>query len=92
MVAEQTQGVSFALDFSGFSGVDAVLAADVERAADEMMALISTIDFNRPEVVHAITELPLRSRVNINFGRITPIEQRINFRAYRPIISGIVFI
>lgn len=92
MVAEQTQRVDFALDFSGFPGVDAILATHIGGVADELMAMLSGIDFNRPEVVYAVSELPIRSRTSINFGRITPIEQRINFRAYRPISSGIVFI
>lgn len=57
-----------------------------------MVSRIGSINFEDRAYVHALSINHIRQRRNVQINRVVPVEQRLNFRAYRPVMSGIVFI
>lgn len=92
MVAGQTEMDALAVNLSKLPGVGDIYADRIARSIDELTARIGQFNFDDRAYVQSLSITPIRQRRNIQIGRIIPVEQRLNFRAYRPVMSGIVFI
>lgn len=92
MVAGQTEMDALAVNLTQLPGVGDVYADRIARSIDDLAARIGQFNFDDMAYVQSISITPIRQRRNLQLGRIIPVEQRLNFRAYRPVASGIVFI
>jgi hypothetical protein len=83
---------ALAINFAELPGIGDVYAERIGQAIDDMVSRIGGINFEDRAYVHALSINHIRQRRNVQINRVIPVEQRLNFRAYRPVMSGIVFI
>lgn len=92
MVHGQAEMDALAINFAELPGIGDVYAERIGHTIDDMISRIGSINFDDRAYVHALSINHIRQRRNVQINRVIPVEQRLNFRAYRPVMSGIVFI